>query len=105
MSLASTKLSHKVVVIVNERITVLSSKPFEQIAALPDQSTEDLILDETKLNLSVWHDKLSSQEHRIVVQVYKPGMLGVGRMYADGFVANAKNQHRTLTIEEWAPFS
>lgn len=78
---------------------------FTELSNLPGQSSEEIILQGTKLTISVWHDVLESQDHRIVVQVYKPGMLGVGYMHADGFIINSHNEKRALTVEEWAPFS
>lgn len=91
--------------IVGERLNVLSSKTFAELKELPGQSSEEIVLQATKLTLSVWHDALATQDHRIVVQVYKPGVLGIGRMHADGFIVNSHNEKRTLTIEEWVPFS
>lgn len=101
----STDLKNAINATVRERLDVLSSKTFAELSTLPSQSSEEVILQGTRLTLSVWHDILASQDHRIVVQVYKPGVLGIGRMHADGFVVNSRNDKRVLTIEEWAPFS
>ena len=90
---------------VRERIKILSSKTFTELADLPSQSSEEIVLQGIKLTISVWHDVLASQDHRIVVQVYRPGILGIGYMQADGFVVNTHNEKRALTMEEWAPFS
>lgn len=90
---------------VRERLNVLSSKTFTELTDLPSQSSEEIVLQGTKLTISVWHDVLASQDHRIVVQVYRPGMLGIGYMHADGFIVNSHNEKRALTVEEWAPFS
>lgn len=35
--------------------------------------------------LAVWKDVVSLSELRIVVQAYRPGVLGVGKMQAAGF--------------------
>jgi hypothetical protein len=90
---------------VSNRLANLSAKSSDELAALPDQSNEEIDLDGTKVALAVWHDVLPSKEHLIAVQAYKPGKLGVGRMYADGFVVNSRNEQRKLTEDEWAPFS
>lgn len=105
MNAQSVSLSQKIMVIVRDRLNALSSQSFEQVAKLPPEGSENLIVEGTTLSLSVWHDTLNSQEHRVVVQLYKPGTLSVGRMYLDGFVVNAKDEQRALTLEEWAPFS
>lgn len=92
-------------VIVNEKLELLSAMKFEQIALLPNESSEDVMVAGKKGTLSVWHDLLNADEHRVVVQLYVPGILGVGRMRAEGFVINSRNEKRPLSTEEWSPFS
>lgn len=101
----SSELKNAIDATVRERLNILSSKTFAELSELPGQSSEEIVLQGTKLILSVWHDVLTSQDHRIVVQAYRPGVLGIGRMHADGFAVNSLNERRTLTVEEWAPFS
>jgi len=101
----SVDLQQAVTAVVSSKLAILSAKSLEELAALPDQSNEEVDLDGTKVALAVWHDVLPSDEHLIAVQAYKPGKLGVGRMYADGFVINSRNEKRQLTQDEWAPFS
>jgi len=72
---------------------------------LPRQSSEEVIRNENKLTVSIWHDLLDSGEHRIVVQVGKPGMLASWRFHADGFVIKSASECRALTDEERSPFS
>ena len=90
---------------IRERLSVLSLKAFEELVELPSQSSEDIVLHGKQVTLSVWHDVLVSQDHRIVVQVYKRWILSMGRMYVDGFVVNSRNEKRPLTLEERYPFS
>jgi hypothetical protein len=90
---------------VHERLNALSLMRFYQLVQLPSLHSEDIIWEEKKFVLSVWHDMLPSKEHRIVVQAYKPGILGIGQMQADGFAINDQDEKRPLTVEEWAPFS
>lgn len=91
--------------LMRERLSEFFEKKLAALAQLPSHSSEELILQGKKITLSVWHDVLPSHEHRIVVQAYKAGMLGIGRMSADGFVVNDNNEKRSLTLDEWAPFS
>jgi hypothetical protein len=90
---------------VSDKLAALSAMSYDEIAALPNHSEESMDLDGTRIALAVWHDILPSNEHPISVQAYKPGKLGIGRMHADGFVVNSGNQQRSLTQDEWAPFS
>lgn len=105
MSHESSDLKQSMDEAVRRRLIVLSLMRFNDLAQLPNLHSEDIVWKGTKFVLSVWHDILSSQEHRVVVQAYKPGILGTGRMQADGFAISSQNEKRPLTLEEWAPFS
>lgn len=91
--------------VVNERLAVLAAMSFNDLTALPSVVSEDLVLSLKKHTISVWHDILESGDHRLVVQLYQHGILGVGQMYAEGFIINHRDEHRALTQKEWEPFS
>lgn len=91
--------------VASEQLAELSAKPFDELVVLPHQSSEEVIRDGNNLTVSVWHDLLDSGEHRIVVQVGKPGMLASWRFHADGFVIMNKSERRALTDDERSPFS
>ena len=101
----SNALGETLMTLVQERLNNLASRSFDQLTSLPIEASEELIVHGDKVSLSAWHDVLPSTEHRFVIQAYKPGLLGIGKMYADGFVLNVNNQRRILTVDEWAPFS
>ena len=101
----SVDLQQAVTAAVSDKLAGLSGKSFDDLASLPEQISEEVDLRGTKVMLGVWHEVLPSNEHLIAVQAYRPGTLGIGRMYADGFVVNSQNEQRQLTQEEWAPFS
>jgi hypothetical protein len=103
--MSSKNISNLITASIRERRDALSHKSFDDLTHLADLSSEQLNLNGTKVTISVWHDNLPSGDHRIVVQAYKPGFLGIGRMQADGFVVNARDEKRALTVEEWAPFA
>lgn len=89
---------------IDERLRKLKQMSPADLAVLPAHSSEAATIGGMALTITVWHDQIGASEHRIVVQVYRPGVL-VGRMYADGFVINPTGDIRPLTLEEWAPFS
>lgn len=91
--------------VASERLAELSAKSFDELVMLPSRSSEEVVRDGYKLTVSVWHDLLESGEHRIVVQVGKPGMLASWQFHAEGFVIKSRNERRTLTDEEQSPFS
>ncbi len=98
-------LHHLMNKVIRERLDALSTQTFDELSQLPSHSSEDVAMEENTFVVSIWHDVLSSQEHRVVVQVYKPGILGIGHMQADGFVINIQSEKRPLALQEWAPFS
>ena len=81
--------------IVAERINELSSEPFEELSSRPSLESNEIDVEGRRVILSVWHDVVPSGEHRIVVQAYVPGILGIGRMCARGFTFG---RHRSLRI-------
>lgn len=101
-----SRLSAVLIAVASERLAEVSDKSFDELVLLPRQSgEEDVIRDGYKLKIIVWHDLLASGEHRIVVQVGKPGMLASWRVHANGFVIKNRNERRALTDEERSPFS
>lgn len=105
MFLINIRIKEMINSIIKERLSALSLQAFEDLIQLPSQSSEDIVLHGKKITLSVWHDVLESQDHRIVVQVYKGWIFSIGRMYVDGFVVNSRNEKRALTLEERYPFT
>jgi hypothetical protein len=98
-------LADQVAAVIRERLAALTAKSFDELAALPSTSTEELIRDGAKMFVSVWHDVLGSGEHRIAVQAGKRGWLASWRGGADGFAINSQNERRALTDEELSPFT
>ena len=96
----SVDLKQAVTAAVSEKLAALSAKSYDELAALPSRSNEEVNVQGSKFTLAVWHDALPSGEHLIAVQVYRPGLLGIGRMHADGIVVNSRNQQRRLTQDE-----
>jgi hypothetical protein len=90
---------------VQNRIDELSRKSFAELSTLPEEARERIVDNGKSSTLTIWHDPLGSGEHRIVVQMYRPGFLGIGRMFAEGFVVGSDGGRRPLSIGEWAPFS
>ena len=58
----SHRLSDQVAVVIRERLAALTAKSFDELAALPSTSTEELLRDGTKMFVSVWHDVLASHQ-------------------------------------------
>ena len=103
--MSSKNISNLITASIRERRDALSHKSLDDLTHLAGLSSEQLHFNGTNVTISVWHGYLPSGDHRIVVQAYKPGFLGIGRMQADGFAVNACNEKRALTMEEWASFA
>jgi hypothetical protein len=91
--------------VVGERLHAVSHKTFDELSKLPEMSSEELVFRSRKVTVSVWHDVLRSGDHRIVVQAYRRGWLGIGRTYAEGFVVNSREEKRALAPAERWPFT
>ena len=52
------ELADQAAAIIRERLAALTVKSFDELAALPNTSTEELLRDGTKMFVSVWHDVL-----------------------------------------------
>jgi len=90
--------------LVDERLKLIATTRLEDVAGLAKVSSEDVDVDGRKVALSVWHEALVDGGHLVVVQAYRPWILGLGRMHADGFVVDKLNRRRPATREELAPF-
>jgi hypothetical protein len=86
------------------RVARLKGTTMSQLVALPSMTSEEVTVAGKTFTLSIWHDLVSSGDHRVVVQAHKPGLL-VGWMHAEGFVVNEQGEARLLSLDEWAPFS
>lgn len=98
-------LSEDLSAVASERLAELSVKSFDELVVLPHHHSEEVTRSGNNLTISVWHDLLDSGEHRIVVQVGKPGMLASWRFHAEGFVIRNRSERRALTDDERSPFS
>jgi sugar-specific transcriptional regulator TrmB len=85
-----------------EELKKLSANALEN---LPKQQEEEITIDGKNLSMVIWHDILNSQEHMVVVQIYEKNILGLGHMYADGFVVSIDGKIRPISNEEWYQFS
>lgn len=90
--------------VVSEQLAELRTQPYDRLILLPDHRGTKVVRDNMKLEIYVWHDVLDSGEHRIVVQVGKPGILGSWRLDANGFAINSRNERRDLTEDELSSF-
>lgn len=97
---SETESDRTVARIINERLAVLYSKTFDELKSLSNES-EEVAVARSKMKISIWHNFLNQMEQRIVVQVYKPGPLGIGRMYAKGFIINQLAKKGRLHRASW----
>jgi hypothetical protein len=68
-----------------ERVEQLERKSFQELWELPSEEDEEFFCSDGRTMLGVWKDVLGPAELRIVVQAYKPRMLGLGTTQAVGF--------------------
>ena len=90
---------------VSERLKDLLNADKDKLELLPDQTSDEVTIDTEQFTLSVWHDEPSDSEHRIVVQAYKRQLMGIaGKVYAEGFILNDRNERLQMSLDELAEF-
>jgi len=87
--------------LVDEMISDLRRRSFDDLNALPVHKD-----DHSKgYSFATWKDTLTPDVIRIVVQGYKSGLFGVGKMYAQGFRKTKSGQIYELGEDELFEFS
>lgn len=86
--------------IIEQRVSQLKQKSFEELSQIESGRSEKVIEDGRTLVISIWKDFISDDELRVVVQVYRHWILGIGKMAADGFRVNGSGDVFDLKKEE-----
>lgn len=87
-----------------EYLSSLKKKSFIELSQLEGYHGEKVVKNRKSYTISVWKDTISSDELRVVVQVYRYWFLGIGQMDADGFTINRKGKISDLTRMELYEF-
>lgn len=82
----------------------LKQQPFSLLAQLPNQQEHKVQCSDGLITIAVWKDAFGDAELRIVIQAYRPGVLGIGRMQAAGFRVTP-SEVKELRKDELAEFS
>lgn len=101
----SADLQQVMTAAVNERLKYLLTADKAELESLPEQTSEEVTIDDEQFTLSVWHDMPNNSEHRIVAQAYKRQLMGiVGKVYAEGFILNDKDERSKMSSDDLAEF-
>ena len=90
--------------VLSAKLRELKQQPFSFLAQLPNQQEHKVQCSDGEITIAVWKEVVGDTELRIVVQAYRPGILGVGRMQAAGFRVTP-GEVKELSKDEWAEFS
>ena len=90
--------------ILSAKVEELKRQPFSVLCQLPNEQEHKVQCSEGEITIAVWKDVVGDTELRIVVQAYRPGILGIGRMQAAGFRVTP-SEIKELGKDEWAEFS
>lgn len=86
---------------IDKRISQLQKKSFNDVAALPEASGEDVLVDGKKCALITYVQKLSSGELLATVQFASPMLLGLGSRHSErGLIFSLTGFAREATPEE-----
>ena len=87
------------------RLATLEKQSFSELSQLAAYQAEKINQGKKAFTVSIWKDFVSDTELRIVVQVYRPLFLGIGRMAANGFRINKNSSIKKLSQEELYEFT
>jgi len=90
---------------VTRTIERLKTVGFTGLLALPPYSDEVVRSGRAKKKIGIWKEQESSDRLKIVVQAYRHYFLGIGRMYAMGFVIDSNDRTTDLTPEQIYEYS
>jgi hypothetical protein len=82
----------------------LKQLSFELLQEIGSREEKSIRCSDGLATFCTWRDAISPDEIRIVVQAYQPGVLGIGRMRAEGFRKSSKGVFE-LAPHELAEFS
>ncbi len=82
------------------RLCELRKQPYSSLLELQDSQGEKLKIDGKLVTVTIWKDVISEGKLRIVVQVYYPWFLGIGRMDAKGFIVSRNGDICDLNRED-----
>ena len=84
-----SKKTRKDLEVLNKELGKLRARSFSEISQLPDYSELPEASTDKKHKIAVWKDSLSEDKIRVVLQSYRRHFLGIGTVYAEGFIFNA----------------
>ena len=90
--------------LLESRLSDLRKKSFAELAELPASQSEPAVSGTKRVTVTVWTDRTAPHELRVVVQAYRPWLLGFGKMAAEGFTIDNTGALRDLRPEELYEF-
>jgi hypothetical protein len=91
--------------LVEEKLAQLRAQSFDQLHSAESYHCDKINCGrKRKILLTVWKDEPKPNQVRIVVQAYRPLILGLGTMTAKGFIARSSGQIRDLEQRELYEF-
>lgn len=91
---------------VDRKLIELKSKPLDFLLNLEPYQVESIPLSGKKsAKLAVWKDELNPGTTRVIVQGYRPYLLGMGRMTAKGFAIDSSGTVSDLAQDQLYEFT
>jgi hypothetical protein len=89
---------------IESRLGDLKKMPFAELSLLAPYQGERIRHGRKAFSVAVWKDVVGDNQLRIVVQVYRYWLLGIGRMEAHGFIVDNIGNVRMLARRELYEF-
>lgn len=99
-------MQHRIETLVNDRLAEVRDKSAAELRLLPTSSTEVVQLDSKDIKLTVYHNSMENDTHRVVVQGVCERWGGMtAKVVAKGFEFASDGTKRTLEPEELYDFT
>lgn len=102
-----TKLNTQILMsdLLERQLRMLRQKPFSELQQLENHSKQKVRFDQKPFTVGIWKCEKNYERIDIIVQVYEPWFLGVGKMLVKGIRVNKNGNVEELREEELYEFT
>lgn len=92
--------------LVDEKMAELKAQPSNVLRKLEPYRVETIPVSKRRVaKLAIWREEAASGETKVIVQCYRPYLLGIGRMMVRGFVIDGSGAVRDLQQDQLYEFT
>ena len=89
---------------IESRLNSLRTRSYNELADFKELVSDRIMINKKPVIISTWKDITKDNKLRVVVQAYRPVILGFGFMRANGFLIDEHNNVKDLKRDELYEF-